>query len=217
MNPCGWKHATLPFTVTTSPHMSHGALPPSLHLNLMVPPLVAAPLASTSSLLCFCCCFSSWFCVFKSKSVFSFSLRFCWNSVITCSLVCSCCLSCWMSCWPATMAASFCCSWWSLPASSFSLPANCSSLIVSCCWSFSSWSLVAVRRLCNPRIRCCRWWLSCSFFFAAAQLECAADYLWCWAVVEDLESAVIVVFLSLYFLCGHFVLVWYSHETAAHS
>ena len=36
-------------------------------------------------------------------------------------------------------------------------------------------------------------------------------------VVEGLGSAVIVVFLSLYFLCWHFVLVWYSLETAAHS
>ena len=43
---------------------------------------------------------------------------------------------------------------------------------------------------------------------------CAADYLWFVAAVEGLGSAVIVVILSLYVLCRHFV---NSVETAAHS
>ena len=33
----------------TSPYIPHGAQPPSLHLSLMLPPLAAAPLASSSS------------------------------------------------------------------------------------------------------------------------------------------------------------------------
>ena len=52
----------------------------------------------------------------RSWIIFFLSRRFCWNSAATCSLDCSCCLSCWISCWCAAMAASFCCSWWFLPA-----------------------------------------------------------------------------------------------------
>ena len=52
---------------------------------------------------------------------------------------------------------------------------------------------------------------------AAGHSVCAAGHLWCAVIVEGPGSGVIVVFLSLYFLCWHFVLVWYSLETAAHS
>ena len=45
---------------------------------------------------------------------------------------------------------------------------------------------------------------------AADHSVCAAGPLYCVVVVEGLGSAVIFVFLSLYFLRRHFVLVWYS-------
>ena len=52
---------------------------------------------------------------------------------------------------------------------------------------------------------------------AAGHDVCAAGHIVHAVVVEGLRPAVIVVFLSLYFLCWHFVFVWYSLETAAHS
>ena len=45
----------------------------------------------------------------------------------------------------------------------------------------------------------------------------SAGHLWCAAVAEGLGFAEIAVFLSFYFPCWHFVLVWHSFETAAHS